>query len=302
MVRPVYSYGLRGLCVMFILLLLYFIPIVTSPTLAIVLTKRVKLPVPEFPLDFEGRVKKGAWLNDLFSLSDREAKQWASPFQPADISTWGPSFGASLDAAFNDPAFPIDKSNNGIYRFLHNKSFRYKDGRKGKPTHAKYANVANPRAGAFVFDSNWSPKYKLAEGGKGDIPDLDTLSDIAYFQWQQSCNAVGVATSSLKVIFRSHVIYAPTFNTVVEAIRGAGYKEVPGWDERITFSMESREGLAILGSANGASTAWFLIQHRAELGAKKIKEVVVWDYYGGFRFDTKMDDTVLNLRFTVVDA
>lgn len=66
--------------------------------------------------------------------------------------------------------------------------------------------------------------------------------------------------------------------------------------------MESREGLAILGSTNGASTAWFLIQHREELGAKKIKEVVVWDFYGGFRFDTKMDDTALNLRFTVVDA
>lgn len=155
MAKPISSYGLRNLCVMIILLLFYSVPIVTSPTPATVLTKRVKLPVPEFPLDFEGRVKKGAWLYNLFSLSDRDAKQWASPFQPADISTWGwtadiqapwqpvriwqkwkkvqsPSFGASLDAAFNDTAFPVDKSNNGIYRFLHNKSFKYKDGRKGK--------------------------------------------------------------------------------------------------------------------------------------------------------------------------
>ncbi|KAK6226486.1 monosaccharide transporter [Colletotrichum tabaci] len=39
--------------------------------------------------------------------------------------------------------------------------------------------------------------------------------------------------------------------------------------------MDSDEGLAILGTTHGASTAWMLIQHKQKLGLKTIKEVVL---------------------------
>ncbi|KAK1978875.1 hypothetical protein LZ30DRAFT_598142 [Colletotrichum cereale] len=317
---------------MLFLLSLYLISVVASPLPAfkptpdsndLALIKRVKLQAPDFEDSYSGRIQKGIWLKSLFSLNDEDAKQWASPFQnAADVITWGwtprlqaswwpyidkdgpikAEFGKDLDKAFADPALKVDKSTNGVYQFLHDTEFKYKDGRKGKPTLAKYKNVANPRSGAFIFDSNWSPKYQQARLGRGDVPDLDTLSDLAYFQWQDSCVYTGTALSSLKVIFRAHVEYLPSFWTVVEAMIEAGHQRIPSWNRRVTFSMDSSGGLAILGSAHGASTAWFLIQHRETLGAKRIKEAVVWGGGYGYEFHENPKKAKLTIRFTIVDA
>ncbi|WQF83651.1 hypothetical protein CDEST_08665 [Colletotrichum destructivum] len=330
--KTIPSFGSRSLCALFLSLLAHLIAVAASPNPAVnpthvapdpVLTKRVKLEVPPFGKDYNGRVKKGEWLNGLFSLNDEDAKKWASPYQnPDELFDWGwtpyvqapwlplqegqkvrkPEFGDKLDAAFKDPEFPVDKEKLALYRFVHDKEFEYKDGRKGEPTEARYYNVASPQDGAFIFDSNWSPTYQRKEDRIGDVPDLDTLSDLAYFQWRDSCQAVGVEFGSLKVIFRSNIYYAPTFNTIIETMRQADYSQVPGWDKRVTFSMDSQEGHAILGSAHGASTAWFLIQHREELGAKRLKEVVVWGATGAFGLDMDMEVANLTLRFTVTNA
>ncbi|KAI8168064.1 hypothetical protein K4K49_011285 [Colletotrichum sp. SAR 10_70] len=167
---------------------------------------------------------------------------------------------------------------------------------------AHYTNVVNPKSGAFIFDSNFSPTYAKNENKKGDIPDLDTASDIAYFQWRDGCLSGGDDVKSLKVVFRSHIVYNKTFQIVMEALRRAKYTEVPEWDKRITFKMDTDEGLAILGSTHGASTAWMLIQHKAELGLKDITEVVVWAANGAFPLTRNPNLANLNLRFTIVDV
>lgn len=144
---------------MFFSLLAHLIPVVASPKPAVnpthvapdpVLTKRVKLEVPDFGKDYDGRVKKGEWLNSLFSLNDEDAKKWASPFQDSQkVFDWGwtpqaffPENGDpdsipveyenKLDEAFKDPKFKVDKSNNILFYFLHDTEFKYKDGRIGK--------------------------------------------------------------------------------------------------------------------------------------------------------------------------
>lgn len=167
---------------------------------------------------------------------------------------------------------------------------------------AHYTNVVNPKSGAFIFDSNYSPTYAKSTNGKGDIPDLDTASDIAYFQWRDGCLSGGDDPKSLKVIFRSHIVYNKTFQIVMEALRRAKYTQVPEWDQRITFKMDTDEGLAILGSTHGASTAWMLIQHKEELGLKDITEVVVWAANGAFPLTRNPNLANLNLRFTIVDV
>ncbi|WQF77168.1 hypothetical protein CDEST_02182 [Colletotrichum destructivum] len=108
--------------------------------------------------------------------------------------------------------------------------------------------------------------------------------------------------TNLKVIFRAHITYEQTLNIIVQALRKGGHQRIPGWDERVTFPMDSDEGLAILGTTHGASTAWMLIQHKQKLGLKTIKEVVVWESNGGFSLDQDVKVTKINLRFTVVDA
>lgn len=42
------------------------------------------------------------------------------------------------------------------------------------------------------------------------------------------------------------------------------------------FSMNTDEGKALLGTPNGKGVAWLLINHKAQLGMKQIKEVKVW--------------------------
>ncbi|KAJ0160650.1 hypothetical protein CTA2_7587, partial [Colletotrichum tanaceti] len=239
---------------------------------------------------------------------------WASPFQdPANIAKWGwvPYIQAPwhLDEAFANPEFPVDKSNNGIHRFSHEKDFKYDNSTKGQFTYAHYTNTINPRAGAFIFDSNFSPTYRRTKKEMGDVPDLNRMSDLAYFQWQDSCQATGVALNSLRVVFHAYILYCLSFDTIIEALRQEGHTKVPSWKDQVTFSMDSLGGLAILATAQGASTVWFLVQHREELGAKRITEVVVWGGKGEFKFpdlDTStaadLDDVVLNLRFTITDA
>lgn len=159
-----------------------------------------------------------------------------------------------------------------------------------------------------------SPKYAVKEYGLGAVPDMDTLSDFAFFQWLLGCQAKKVDPKSLQVVFRAHITYGPTYNLVLQALKDAGQKRVPGWNDRVTFKMGTREGDAILGSTHGAGTAWMLIQHKDALGVKEITEAVVWgmvqpkslaDKPGpaeGFEFDADRGSSVLNIRFTIKDA
>lgn len=162
--------------------------------------------------------------------------------------------------------------------------------------------MANPPSGAFIFDNNYSPRYEVTKNGKGDVPDLDTLSDIAYFQWLSACQYKNKSPTTLKVVFRAGVSYKPTFDIAIQALKDEKFDQVPGWDKRAVFKMDSRPGRALLGSTHGAGIAWMLIQHKEKLGIKTITEVTVWGSKGGFGFKEKPHTVRLNLRFVIKDA
>ncbi|KAF4843654.1 hypothetical protein CGCSCA4_v007932 [Colletotrichum siamense] len=203
------------------------------------------------------------------------------------MSSHRPAFKDALDEAFKDPNYAVDPTLNMVWHVLHDRPFKLANGQLGQPTLGKYSNVVNPEDGAFIFDSNFSPSWAKKEIGRGDVPDLDRYG-------------------GLKVIFRSHVLNDKTFQIVVEALRRGGHPKIPTWNKRITFSMDTKEGFAILGSVHGASTAWMLIQHKEELGMKNITEVVIWASYTSLDLTgnstLKPDQAHLNLMFTIVDA
>ncbi|TDZ32122.1 hypothetical protein C8035_v012339 [Colletotrichum spinosum] len=305
----------------------------THPARSEALAKRAGA-FPDFPSDYEGRVQRGEYLRALMPLDDAQAARQnggvpvASRFQDPDLAArWGwtletawypytkklaPLHTRLLDSAFADPAFPVDETRSGVYYHLHDKEFTQTNGEEGEPTQAVYSNVVNPRAGAFMFDENMSPKHVVKTYGAGTVPDLDTLSDMAFLQWVEACRHEGVDPKSLRLMFRAHVTYAPAFRTVVQALKEAGYGRVPGWKDRATIRMDTRPGAAVLGSTNGASSAWMLLQHKDVLGVKKITEAVVWGYQprlrgllgkaSGFSFDASPGSAALNIRFTVEDA
>ncbi|KAJ0166569.1 hypothetical protein CTA2_6775 [Colletotrichum tanaceti] len=336
MAYTVYYFGARGFRSFFLLFLLHITLISASPNPTNVLTKRVKVEVvPKFDNDYEGRVKMGQYLRDLFLLSDEElatknnGSSLASPFKdPAAVALNGwtenrywypyprskwralPFYQNRLDKAFADEYFPVDKKESAIYDYWHDKTF-FKDGVEKQPTMATYVSVVVPASGAFIFDTSFSPKDTKAEKeekeGKsfgGDVPELDTLSDIAYFQWKHACEAKSVDVKNLKVIFRSHITHQGTYDIVVQALKEEKYEYVPGWDNKAVFSMDSRQGQAILGTIHGSSPAWMLIQHKKALGLKKITEVAVFSSDKGFAFENDPEGSRanLNLRFIIEDV
>jgi hypothetical protein len=79
---------------------------------------------------------------------------------------------------------------------------------------------------------------------------------------------------NLKYFFRNHIINDDTKNIINEALRrtGQSLSEWPG----VEFSMTSDEGKAILGTPNGGGVAWFLVDHKKELGVKTVESVTVF--------------------------
>ncbi|GJC92628.1 WD domain-containing protein [Colletotrichum higginsianum] len=153
-----------------------------------------------------------------------------------------------------------------------------------------------------MFDDNISPRSEIATNGLGDAPELEQLSDIAYFQWLYACREKNIHPANIRLIFRAKITYAPSFELIALALSDAGYGRVPGWDRRATFGMDTRPGLAILGSTHGSGAALFLIQHKRILGLKKITQVTVWGDNGGFALDSDAERVALNLRFVVTNA
>ncbi|TDZ24698.1 hypothetical protein Cob_v002287 [Colletotrichum orbiculare MAFF 240422] len=299
------------------------------------LAKRARKQFKEFPPHYEGRIDKGRFLLSLFGLSEEQAKSEnedrdvASPWQdPKAVEQWGwtrtlkrppfydyeedapesvldlvPGFGFSLNKAFNDPDHEIDGDDNVLSSYKHNGPFKLPNGDAGRSTNAMYNNVLNPKAGAVIFDRNFSPRYKTTiKKVQGDVPELEILSDIIYFQWLEVCAQEDVSPDKINVIFRAHVTYAPTFQLVMRTLKEKGLESIPGWRDKVVFPMDTDQGLAILGSVHGAGAALFLIQHKERFGLKKITEVTVWGDYNEPGLENDPEKAFLNLRFTVTDA
>ncbi|PVH95963.1 hypothetical protein DM02DRAFT_689119, partial [Periconia macrospinosa] len=130
------------------------------------------------------------------------------------------------------------------------------DGHEYRATGAHYKFVIN-YAGGVIFaqyvvspmhgaQQNW---YRAAE--HNELPALNKMSDILWGYW-----------------FRGHN------EVIARALHEAGRK-LSVWPGT-TFDASSKAGQALIGSANGASFAWFLIQHKAQLGNKWIAKVQVF--------------------------
>ncbi|TQN67540.1 hypothetical protein CSHISOI_07912 [Colletotrichum shisoi] len=312
MANVIHPFGSGSFRSFFLLLFLLRAALISaSPTPSDTLTRRAKIETPEFGQDYNGRVEKGQYLRDLFPLSNEEAAKknkgvsLASPFQdPAAVvrNGWSkhvfwypfdqknalpPSFGDVLDKAFEDKDLPVNKTESAVYAYWHNKDF-VKDDELRRPTRAIYSNVVVPASGAFIFDTNKSPTSKKSDLKKG----LD------------ACETKKLDPKGLKVVFRSHVTHKGTYEIVLRALKDAKFGHVPRWDKKAVFSMDSREGQAILGTVHGSGAAWMLIQHKEALGLKKITEVAVFGHGSGFDFngDSTTKHANLNLRFTIKDV
>lgn len=77
--------------------------------------------------------------------------------------------------------------------------------------------------------------------------------------------------SSLQYIFRSNIINTATQQVILQTLTDNNINTgPPKWPGK-EFAIDSQEGRALMGTANGNGVAWILFSHREQLGWKSIK-------------------------------
>jgi hypothetical protein len=103
-----------------------------------------------------------------------------------------------------------------------------------------------------------------------ELPALRALSDIFWAYWLRD----NPNTANIHYFWMMDIANTDTEEIIVRALHNVK-KSISSWPG-VTFTMDTEEGMAILGSANGAVFAWFLIQHKEQLGNKWIPKVTTF--------------------------
>lgn len=126
--------------------------------------------------------------------------------------------------------------------------------------------------------SSFSPKDsgalitpKVTDG----FPELQKASDIIYGQWYL---AAGAYVANVRYIISWYVTNDRTQYLVRRALQGAQGNTLLNYYPGQTFTMDTPAGMALLGSPNGVGAAYFLAQHKATLGQKRIYAVSVFTH------------------------
>jgi hypothetical protein len=153
------------------------------------------------------------------------------------------------------------------------------DGKRYAPTQGSYGLTYTAE---FVSaDNNWGPRSEgpdqvpQVDGVYLPFPLLEKLSDVAFLVFQQLMKETKQPMDQLKGLLRSGVVNSETLLVTTNALRLKPDAPHPAWPGR-DFGPQSEGFAAILASPNGRGVAWFLAQHKAQLGHKTISNVRVW--------------------------
>lgn len=133
----------------------------------------------------------------------------------------------------------------------------------------------SPAAGYISAEDNESPD--AASGGQygNKIPFVKALSDVYFFMWQSLAIKQKQKVVNLKYFVHYHVIN-PHSKKIALEVTNNGFPLWPG----ISYAMTSDEGKSILGTPNGAGVAFFLYQHKPELGVRVPTKVTLFKTIG----------------------
>ncbi|KAI7539437.1 hypothetical protein KC331_g9757 [Hortaea werneckii] len=152
-----------------------------------------------------------------------------------------------------------------------------------EPTGAMYENIYCKEI--IIADHNFGPDNRGGEKSPpmvgSEIIPLKQWSDVTFIQYQDYCKQHETTTSTseaclrgLRGVIRANVVGAKTREIANEALSQSG-RLLRGWDHRATWAIEEESAQAILATPNGLGVAWFLAQHKAQLGHKIVTENAV---------------------------
>ena len=150
-----------------------------------------------------------------------------------------------------------------------------------QPTGARYNNIYCKEI--IIGDFNFGPDTM---GGRKSPPMVGTeivplkqWSDVTFLQYQEYCkqqstiqSPVEACLKQLRGILRANVVSAKTRQIADEALQKSG-KVLADWDKRTTLTIDEEAAQALLATPNGQGVAWFLAQHKPQLGRKIVTEV-----------------------------
>lgn len=107
------------------------------------------------------------------------------------------------------------------------------------------------------------------------------LSDAAFLDWKRACAAAGADVKGLKHIFFSTIPVDWTKQTVKRVLGHDGqesefWDSLPTLNHKVCFAVWNEGGMALLGTVHMRAVLWMLIQHRQDLGWKKILRVCIF--------------------------
>ncbi|KAJ4993437.1 hypothetical protein SVAN01_00985 [Stagonosporopsis vannaccii] len=167
----------------------------------------------------------------------------------------------------------------------------------GRATYIKtgaYAHIGvNARDGVVSFLNIMSAEkaatdnWKVEKPVDFELPRLRQISDLTWAFWNRAHkDSVGLKDINLFLVHQ--IVNQDTMRLIRMAMKS--YK-VPDGEQRhvfvprwpgIEFFIDTAEGQAMLGSPNGLSAGYFLIQHKNQLGGNKyVHKVTVWRDYDG---------------------
>ncbi|KAF7555489.1 hypothetical protein G7Z17_g2179 [Cylindrodendrum hubeiense] len=258
--------------------------------------------------------EKGAKLHCLMGMSQADAEaanqgvslespEYLQAYYLGELEGWSsevdpdaPYFRDYLDAAF---------SGLRIAKKLHSELWIHTKGSEiwddpfdpdeGDPTEiqaseASFGNSFQIDAGMVIADRNFgvneAMKKKFGSDWKAQqIPTthLRQWSDAAWMQWDWACADNGGDNSKVKYIVRSWITNEFTLRVIFQALIDKNNRDGKGttigkWNNRVTLTEKDHPDQfhAILGSPNGAGTAFFLINHKEKLGIKTIDKVDIF--------------------------
>jgi hypothetical protein len=240
---------------------------------------------PKQLLRYEDAVRKGSKLLYMMHASDSVAGNMFNPprssaqstfLDPKDLCTSGYTSRSDLDSSALE-AWPRMWTNLDID--VRNPS------EGGDCTHmavlhlsinAYFHSFLSPSTGVIMANNNQSPSQAVVRDNGVILPDLQHWSDVVYLKWLSLDPAL--KSRSLHYVLRDNLGNGHTLaviNRVLDAHAPFG-KECPTWPG-LTTDMDSKEGMALLGTPNGSGVAWLLIQHKAEcqLGHKTVKRITL---------------------------
>ncbi|KAH7406736.1 hypothetical protein DE146DRAFT_753290 [Phaeosphaeria sp. MPI-PUGE-AT-0046c] len=151
------------------------------------------------------------------------------------------------------------------------------DGNNYRATKAHFEFIVNTKGGAIFGLYLDGPKSAARQHWFGNskdpdialLPRLRSFSDVMWAYWIRDNPDI----QNIRYFFMLGISNDQTNQLIASCLEKAGKKlsEWPG----LIFDTSSDEGHALLGSQNGATFAYFLIQHKAELGYKTITKVTI---------------------------